>query len=472
MYIQEKLKSLLILLQARSSASWIVLSTFIGLLTLTIALFWFAIIHSLEERLSQQTEVLGNSLATQASFNATQSILTNDLLSLNVLLNRLVADQNILSAHIYNKDDELLAEATSHVSQNHEISSNDKQKVFSAAIKFRQQNVGYVIITLDKTPSQETLAELGSLLSSIGIFIIAVSTILALAITRLLFAPINNANRVLVAINKGYKNTSLKGSFYKESQQLHDTIRKTQQLEQERDKAQDKDEKSELITKEPTKIEAQSKPQIEFNFDQFFEEDKKRNCILFIELDNMHSWKEKYTPVQIANLLTPVYRAMFQASKAYMGHVHQYDENSAIILFSANDCDDQLYINAICTAKLFQGLIDNLMKLDIYSDTPTVDYKICIDKAIPEARDKIKTDEFRLAVRKTKKLMETLDTRSIALTEEVFNLPEMNNRVFTSLPDIFTDEEDGEEILSYCIRYLSKSLSNKVDKQIEKMTEQ
>ncbi len=106
---------------------------------LTIILFWYTITNTLEGYLSQQTEVLGNSLATQASFNATQSILTNDLLSLNVLLNRLVIDQNILSAHVYNKDDELLAEASSRSSSGAEIKANENQKIFSSVIKFRQK---------------------------------------------------------------------------------------------------------------------------------------------------------------------------------------------------------------------------------------------------------------------------------------------------------------------------------------------
>ncbi len=279
--------------------------------------------------------------------------------------------------------------------------------------------------------------------------------------TRLLFVPINSVNNVLTALNKGYKNTKLTGNFYRESESLQKTI---QTLNWK-------------VINEPTpektesqKVDVLPKPQIEFNFDQFFEEDKKRNCMLFIELESMDKWQENYTPLQIANLFTPVYRAMFQASKAYLGHVYQYDDNSAFILFSANDCDDQLYINAICTSKLFQGLIDNLMQSEIYADTPEIEYKICIDQGISEAKDKIKTDEFRQAVKKVKSLINPLNAKSIILTEEIFTLHELQNKVFTSLPDIFIDD-DGNEVLSYCIRYLSKSLAKKVDAQIQKITE-
>ncbi|MGB2065428.1 MAG: hypothetical protein ACPHUL_09725, partial [Marinomonas gallaica] len=93
------------LLQKCSSAS-ILLSTYLALILITLATVWFSVTSAVDKHLNQQTDVLGSSLATQAAFNATQSILTNDLLSLNVLLNRLVVSDNILSARVYNKKDE------------------------------------------------------------------------------------------------------------------------------------------------------------------------------------------------------------------------------------------------------------------------------------------------------------------------------------------------------------------------------
>jgi len=460
MNTQSKLKKILEFSQTNLTATSIILITVLNLMVITIILFWYTITNTLEGYLSQQTEVLGNSLATQASFNATQSILTNDLLSLNVLLNRLVIDQNILSAHVYNKEDELLAEASSRLSNGIEIKANENQKIFSSVIKFRQENVGHVIITLDRTLAQDALSKLSNLLISVGVFIIAISLILVFLVTRLLFTPINSINGVLTALNKGYKDVKLTGSFYRESERLQRTIQKLNWKEVN---------EPEPETAEFQNIDVLQKPQIEFNFDQFFEADKKRNCMLFIELENMDKWQENYTPLQIANLFTPVYRAMFQASKAYLGHVHQYDDSSAVILFNANDCDDQLYINAVCTAQLFKGLIDKLMQSGIYADTPEVEYKICIDQGIPEARDKIKTDEFHHAVKKVKTLINPLEAKSLILTEDIFTLPEMQNKVFTSLPDIFIDK-DGNEVLSYCIRYLSKSLAEKVNSQIQKIT--
>lgn len=452
--------------QKKVSANIILLVTFFSLTSLTTALFWLAITHTLDKYLNQQTEVLGNSLATQAAFNTTQSILTNDLLSLNVLLNRLVADDNIVSAHVYNKKDELLAEASSSPSSNIEVTSDENKKVFSSIVKFRQENVGHVLITLDRTPSQNTLASLNNLLMSLSVFLGAISLIITYLVARLLFAPINNAKDALLAFSKGYQDAKLLPTWYKEAQRLHTSIKTIQATDWQEKFAQPET----LPEIETDKTETPNKPQIEFNFDQFFEEDKQRNCLLFIELENMNAWQQDYTPVQIANLFTPVYRAMFQASKAYLGHVHQYDDHSAVILFSAHECDDLLYTNAICTAKLFKGLIDNLMQSEIYFETPEIEYKIGIDHSIADARNKMHTQEFHDNVRKLRALMRPQESKSLVLTEDIFTLPEIQNKVFTSLPDIFTNEQ-GEDVLSYCIRDLSKSLTKKVETQIHKITQ-
>ena len=86
MDIKLKARNLHSLIEQKLSASIVTLLTFLSLMLITLALFWVTITNTLESYLTQQTEVLGSSLATQAAFNATQSILTNDLLSLNVLL--------------------------------------------------------------------------------------------------------------------------------------------------------------------------------------------------------------------------------------------------------------------------------------------------------------------------------------------------------------------------------------------------
>lgn len=477
MDIKIKARTLNTLIEQKLSASIVTLMTFLSLILISLIIFWATITNTLEGYLTQQTEVLGSSLATQAAFNATQSILTNDLLSLNVLLTRLVIDENILSARVFNKQDELLAEASSDNSNylnESDIRANENKRVFSSSVKFRQEVVGHVIITLDKTPTQNILSRLNSLLISVSIFITVLSLFIVFIMTKKLFSPITNATEAIEALLKGHTDAKLDKALYREANKLLQLLAKVQSLDW-----LPKTEQKEPL--HPIEIQAsgtqgvEEEDQFEFNFEQILEDEKQRCCVLYIELTNMPLWQEQFTPIQIANLFTPVYRAMFQASDAYCGQVHQYQENATLILFSAAECEDQLYLNAICTAKLFTDLIEKILSSHIYSDTPSIDYKIVIDDGIKNLTQGMQeTDEipaeFEGLFSRIKALSDDIDVKTTAISEAIFVLPEIQNKVFTGLPDIHTDES-GHEKLSYSIKGMSDKLLNTIKTKLERISE-
>ncbi|EAQ67497.1 hypothetical protein MED121_16259 [Marinomonas sp. MED121] len=478
MDIKLKARNLHSLIEQKLSASIVTLLTFLSLMLITLALFWVTITNTLESYLTQQTEVLGSSLATQAAFNATQSILTNDLLSLNVLLTRLVVDENILSARVFNKQDELLAEASSDNSSylnDSNISAVENKRVFSSSVKFRQEVVGHVIITLDKTPTQNILSRLNSLLISVSIFITALSLLIVFLVTRKLVAPITNVSEALEALLKGHTDAKLNKAIYKEANTLVTLLAKVQSLDW-LTKTESSSAASLLEIEANTNQAHEKKEQIEINFEKIFEEDKQRSCVLYIELTNMEQWQETFTPIKIANLFTPVYRAMFQASEAYFGQVHQYQENATLILFSADECEDQLYLNAICTAKLFTNLIEKLLSTDIYANTPSIEYKIVVDDGLKNLANRMEQEddlphELEAKLSKIKMLSDQIDIKSTAISEAIFVLPEIQNKVFTGLPEIHTDEA-GNETLSYSIKGMSDKLLNKIKSKFEMISEQ
>ncbi|WP_438463382.1 hypothetical protein [Marinomonas sp. PE14-40] len=477
MDIKTKARSISTLLEERMSASIVTLMTFLSLILISLTIFWATITNTLEGYLTQQTEVLGSSLATQAAFNATQSILTNDLLSLNVLLTRLVVDENILSARVFNKQDELLAEASSDNSSHlndSDISLSENKRVFSSSVKFRQEVVGHVIITLDKTPTQNILSRLNSLLISVSIFITAIALFIVFFMTKKLFAPITNVSEALEALLKGHTDARLNKGLYKEANTLLQLLAKVQSLEWLPSAQGDKRATPETNL-EALEADTEKEDQFEFNFEQIFEEDKQRSCILYIELTNMSQWQEEFTPIQIANLFTPVYRAMFQASEAYCGQVHQYQENSTLILFSASECEDQLYLNAICTAKLFTNLLEKLLQSDIYADSPSIEYKIVIDDGMKNLAQRMEQlddipPEFEPLFSQIKHLSDEIDVKTTAISEAIFVLPEIQNKVFTGLPDIHTDA-NGNEQLSYSIKGMSDKLLSKIQTKFEQISE-
>ncbi|MED5659240.1 hypothetical protein, partial [Enterobacter hormaechei] len=67
--------------------------------------------------MQQQADALGQSLITQTAASATELLVSNDILSLNVLLNNLVKNPLVAHAAIYSVDQRILAEAGSRPKQ-------------------------------------------------------------------------------------------------------------------------------------------------------------------------------------------------------------------------------------------------------------------------------------------------------------------------------------------------------------------
>ncbi|MEL0635982.1 AhpA/YtjB family protein [Marinomonas sp. TI.3.20] len=463
-----KTNKLALFLKKKLTASIITITVFMTLMILTVSLIWFTMTQALGNYLNQQTDVLGSSLATQAAFNATQSILTNDLLSLNVLLNRLVVDDNILSARVYNKKDELLAEAdsgNSDVSKTVDLRPSDKHRVYSSSIRFRDDVVGHVLITLDRTPTQSTLKHLNNLLIGVSIFICAVTLLLVVLLTRWLFSPINQATDVLKDLAKGHLDSQLPSPLFKEGRSLCQSIQELQALDWP------KIEKPPI--EEKTNPEITTKTQIEIDFDKIFEESNKRSCLLYFDILNLENWHDEMTPLQVANLLTPIYRAIFQSSEAFMGQVHQYDNDSVVIFFSAQTSQDNLYINAISAAQLFLGLVEQLLDNDLYHDAPSLNFHLGLHKGGPEITDMMLNNEFDIQriqalLEQASHLSQSQSQNKLVISDAIFTLNDIQNRVFTSLPEVI--EIEGEEILAYEVKGIADKYQDKVNQKILDMS--
>lgn len=476
MNIQSKTRLIAAFIRNKLSATIVTMTTFIALMVLTVCIFWYTITHALGDYLSQQTEVLGSSLATQAAFNATQSILTNDLLSLNVLLNRLVVDDNILSARVYNKKDELLAEADSGIAKNQTEQgfrpNDDKRSVYSSSIKFRDEIVGHVLITLDKTPAQATLAHLNNLLIGVSIFTSAIALLLIALVTKWLFVPINQSKEALISYYKGHQVIPISPPMYKEARGIHEAVCVIQNTKlaapptTKDEQSLDESSSSSEQGIESNSEKAKTKAQFEINFDAIFEESKQRSCVLYFNIINLDKWHKNMTQLQVANLLTPIYRAIFQASDVYLGQVHQYKSNSAVILFSAINSEDNLYLDAVSTAQLFLGLIDKLLENELYADTPKLDFHLGLHQGTPHITNMVKNNTFEpekieTLLSNVHHMSQSKSINKLVISDDIFTLSHIQNRVFSGLPEII--EIDNKEILAYEV----KGMSDKYKKVIQ-----
>jgi hypothetical protein len=165
---------------------------------------------------------------------------------------------------------------------------------------------------------------------------------------------------------------------------------------------------------------------------------------------------------------------MFQASEIYLGQVHQYKNDSAVILFSALHCEDNLYINAVCTAQLFLGLINKLLENELYADTPPLTFHLGLHQGNTHITNMVKENHFEpekidALLESVHQLSRSESVNKLLISEDIFTLPHIQNRVFTGLPEIL--ENDGKEILAYEVKGMSDKYKRQIHQHIIEITD-
>jgi uncharacterized membrane protein affecting hemolysin expression len=119
-----------------------------SLLLVALALLIYAWVMGMQfkQAMHQQADAVGQSLTIQTATSATDLLVANDVLSLNVLLSNLVKNPLVAHAAIYSIDGRVLAEAGTRPKQN---LLGETEGLFSTPITFQEVIAGQLRLTLD-----------------------------------------------------------------------------------------------------------------------------------------------------------------------------------------------------------------------------------------------------------------------------------------------------------------------------------
>lgn len=118
----------------------------LAMVVLVLLVYGWVIGTQLKQVMQQQAEVVGQSLITQTAASATNLLVANDILSLNVLLNNLVKNPLVAHAAVYSIDNRILAEAGARPKAG---LLGESDGLFATPITFQEVIAGQLRISLD-----------------------------------------------------------------------------------------------------------------------------------------------------------------------------------------------------------------------------------------------------------------------------------------------------------------------------------
>jgi len=157
------------------------------LVALALVIYGWVIGMQFKHAMQQQAEALGTSLITQTAASATELLVSNDILSLNVLLNNLVKNPLVAHAAIYSVDNRILAEAGSRPSKS---MLGDADGLYSTPITFQEVIAGQLRISLDMQQFQQPMTISLQSMGILSLILLALTLSLSMRLGRHISTPL------------------------------------------------------------------------------------------------------------------------------------------------------------------------------------------------------------------------------------------------------------------------------------------
>lgn len=297
--------------------------------------------------MQQQTDGLGQTLTEQAADAIQELVLSNDLLSLNVVLNQLTDDAKILSIAVYDIDQRLISSAGERARNSSPNNSNELISViYTAQIALQDSIAGTVQLQLDTSTLQSNIEKT----QLVFWIILGLGLLLTIAAA---FALTSHLTSPLIDMAEAMQNP-LDSSLSIDSART-DEIALLQQscadlLEQYQ---YNYDELQQFISMNPANIDMQFSGKAS----------KPMASILVVKVVDINTAIELLHPSTLSELLSEYLFYLTQASQLYGASIHRITGESVMLVFDSGSDNNEHSFNAVRCAQLFLLLMQRVKQI-------------------------------------------------------------------------------------------------------------
>ncbi|WP_369960107.1 AhpA/YtjB family protein [Pseudomonas benzenivorans] len=348
------------------------------LVALALVIYAWVIGMQFKQAMQQQAEALGTSLITQTAASATELLVSNDILSLNVLLNNLVKNPLVAHAAIYSVDNRILAEAGARPSKS---MLGETEGLYSTPITFQEVIAGQLRISLDMQQFQQPMTISLQSMGILSLILLALALSLSLRLGRHISTP-------LLQLRVWLRDPDDPAPGAGRQDEIGDLARQLQaRLVPEKPEPEPEADYDELEAEDDLDAPSEQ-PDDEPGFqvpnlnDDPLDEFDERNdteddpfaelrddappapaaapsaahpsAVLAIQLGAQEQLR-RLPRTRLLDLLQRYRDCLAQASALYQGELHTLSDGSSLMLFHGRDNDDYL-THALCCGELMRAL--------------------------------------------------------------------------------------------------------------------
>ena len=369
-----------------------------NVILVALALVIYACVMGLQfkQAMHEQADALGQSLTTQTATSATELLVSNDILSLNVLLNNLTKNPLVAHAAIYSVDNRILAEAGQRPKSS---LLGETEGVYQTKITFQDVTAGNLRISLDMAQFQQPMTISLQSMGILSAILLALALALSLRLGRHISTPLMQLRVWLRDMDEHTPATQRQDEIGDLARQLHARLapEKPQPApepeadydDEDYDEPQDSEPAFEMRNlRDPSFDEsapvAGLKPAprrlVSAEEDELDEEDPfadlrdhttptapkplarpvtpaqpQHSAVLAVQLGAQDQLR-RLPRARLTELLERYRDCLDQAASLYQSELHTLNDGSTLMLFHSEDSGDDYLTNAICCGELLRAL--------------------------------------------------------------------------------------------------------------------
>lgn len=344
------------------------LSVMISLLIISgVSIMSVTSLNKQGELQDQQINDFSHAMAKQLASSITEPLFTDDMLSLQLMINNFAELPRVIGATVIDKKGSLLAhtdQAINNIStikrltdqlnkETHTISLIEQHGVTQAAsrIEFQNKVGGYVFILLKTDLLSDTYANTLKLILVVSLIVTLAGLLAAYYISRHISHPIEQILEATTRISGGEfnhieerRNDEL-GRLISTINQMGDGLLRKQQVETLLDSFLDKDVADQVLKQLDT-VEVRG--------------ERVNATVLFADIVGFTSMSEDLSPEKVADLLNEYFTYFTMCAQMYFGTIDKFIGDCAMVVFGTPKKDTDHKFHAIACAILMHKLIQNL----------------------------------------------------------------------------------------------------------------
>lgn len=454
-------------------------------------LLGLVIVNNQTDLLQKQMNHFADTVVEQLADNSKELVMSDDILSLMVVISNLGAQDNILGAVIYSDDGQILASSgvipsdeiyrlysrakednykKDHFQLQWKTNSVNGQPVkatsYITPIKFQNIVAGHALITFSMAEIEQTILDMIQAIIAATIIMILLGVFVSLHMGRRISKPLHSLMDASREISKGNYQYQIKERRNDELGNL------TEELNRMADGLLEKTQVENAFSRYVSKNIAK---EIMGNLEHIQLGGKHVDgSVIFADIVGFTALSEKHSAEKITGVLNDYFSYISLASKMYLGTIDKYMGDCAMIVFGVPEKDKLHKLHAVYCAVMIQKLVGQINVIRRNTNQLAVSFRIGINSGSMLAGNLGSTERMQYtvvgeSVNLASRLQHIAEKDQIIISSDFYNDPDIQWRLTAKKHKSIHLRGIKEEVSTYVVTDVIALYQDKIDEQIDEI---